>query len=230
MGLPMNFANLRSKTSLIVLSVAVSATLMATDAAAQRRGGGGGGRPAGGGGRPMGQAVARGPVVRGGGRVVVGAPFRGAYYRPYYRGFYGGYGYGWPSFSLGFYAGYPFYGYGYYGYPYYYPSYPSYPYYGYPYGYPYPGYPYAGSNPYPAGYGYGAGAAYSGVRIEGAMPNAEVVADGTSVGIVDDFDGANQRLELTPGSHSIEIRMPGVAPVVYDVNVQPGRTVTLHVR
>jgi len=226
----MNFANLRSKTSIIVLSAAVSATLMATDAAAQRRGGGGGGaRPGGGGGgRPMGQAVARGPVVRGGG--VVGAPFRGAaFYRPYYRGFYGrGYGFGyWPSFSIGFYGGYPFYGYGYYGYPYYYPPYP---YYGYPYGYPYPGYPYAGSTAYPGGYGYGAGAAYSGVRIEGAMPNAEVVADGTSVGIADDFDGANQRLELTPGSHSIEIRMPGVAPVVYDVNVQPGRTVTLHVR
>jgi len=166
----------------------------------------------------------RGGVVRGG----VGAPFRGAYYRPYYRGYgyYGrGYGYGyWPSFSIGFYGGYPFYGYGYYGYPYYYPPYA---YYGYPYGYPYPGYPYAGTA-YPAG--YGAVGAYSGVRIQGAPPNAEVFADGTNVGIVDDFDSGSQRLELTPGAHSIEIHAPGMNAMVYDVNVQPGRTVTLHVR
>ncbi len=180
----------------------------------------------------MGQGVARGPVVRGGGSHVVGAPFRGAYYRPYYRGYYGrGYGYGYgPRFSIGFYAGYPFYGYGYYGYPY--PYYPPYPYYGYPYGYPSAGYPYAGSSAYPGGYGYGSVGvgAYSGVRIQGAPPNAEVFADGTNVGIVDDFDSGSQRLELTPGAHSIEIHAPGMAAMVYDVNVQPGRTVTLHVR
>ena len=45
----------------------------------------------------MGGAVARGPVVRGGGGHVVG-PYRGGgYYRPYYRGYYRpyyGYGYG----------------------------------------------------------------------------------------------------------------------------------------
>ena len=178
--------------------------------------------------------MARGPVVRGGG--VVGAPFRGSYYRPYYRSYYRPYyrpyyGYG-SAFSIGFYAGYPFYGYGYYGYPY---GYYRYPYYGYPYAYPYyGGYPYSyGGYPYsyPAAYGgYGYVEAYSGLRIEGAPPNAEVIADGNSVGIVDDFDGATQRLELTPGAHSIEIRVPGATPMVYDVNVQPGRTVTLHVR
>jgi len=185
----------------------------------------------------MGGAVARGPVVRGGGGHVVGAPYRGGgYYRPYSRGYYRpyygrGYGYGYgPSFSIGFYAGYPFYGYGYYGYPYGY--YRAYPYYGYPYGYPYGGYPYpyAGSYAYPANGGYGYGEAYSGVRIQGAPPNAEVFVDGDNVGIVDDFDGATQRLELTPGAHSIEIRAPGMATMAYDVNTQPGRTVTLHVR
>jgi len=180
----------------------------------------------------MGQGVARGPVVRGGGSHIVGAPFRGAYYRPYYRSYYRPYyrpfyGYG-PTFSFGFYGGYPFYGYGY-GYPYGY--YPPYPYYGYPSGYPYGGYPYAGSNAYPPAYGgYGSVEAYAGVRIQGAPPNAEVFADGNSVGIADDFDGATQRLELTPGAHSIEIRAPGMAAMVYDVNVQPGRTVTLHMR
>jgi hypothetical protein len=193
----------------------------------------------------MGGAVARGPVVRGGGGRVVGAPFRGGgYYRPYYRGYYGrgyGYGYGYgPSFSIGFYGGYPFYGYGYYGYPY--PYYPPYPYYGYPYGYPAAGYPYAGAPGYPAsaypgasaypasGYGSVGVGAYAGVRILGAPPNAEVFADGNNVGIADDFAGANQHLELTPGAHSIEIHAPGMAAMVYDVNVQPGRTVTLRVR
>jgi len=175
--------------------------------------------------------VARGPVVRGGGGRVVGAPYRGGgYYRPYYRGYYGRgygyYGYG-PSFSIGF--GYPFYGYGYYGYPYYYAPYP---YYGYPYGVPYGGYPYAGPSAYPAYGGYGSVGvgAYAGVRILGAPPNAEVFADGSNVGLADDFAGATQHLELTPGAHSIEIHAPGMAAMVYDVNVQPGRTVTLRVR
>jgi len=159
----------------------------------------------------MGQAVPRGSV-RGGGprvvspRVVVRAPFRSYYYRP--------------GISLGFYAGYPFYGYGYYGYPYGYYSRP-YGYYGYPYGYGYG---------YPAAYGYGYGDAYGGVRIQGAPPDAEVLADGYYVGIVDDFDGAFQRLELTPGAHSIEIRAPGMPPIAFDVNIQPGRTVTFHAR
>ena len=164
--------------------------------------------------------MARGPVVRGGGSHVVGSPFRGAYYRPYYRSYYRPYyGYG-PSFSFGFYAGYPFYGYGSYGYPYGYYSRP-YGYYGYPYGYGYPaGY----------GYGYGYGNADGGVRIQGAPPDAEVFADGYYVGIVDDFDGAFQKLELQPGAHSIEIRGPGMPPTAFDVNIQPGRTVTFHVR
>jgi hypothetical protein len=171
-----------------------------------------------------------GPVVRGGGwgggSRVVGAPFRGGYgyYRPFYRSYYRPfYGYG-PRFSFGFYAGYPFYGYGYYGYPYYGYPYYAYPYYGYPYGYINGGYA------YPAYGGYGYAEAYAGVRIEGALPTAEVLADGNVVGIADDFDGAGQRLELTPGTHTIEIRAPGMASMAYDVNVQPGRTVTLHVR
>ena len=54
------------------------------------------------------------------------------------------------------------------------------------------------------------GSPYGGVRIQGAPRNAEVYVDGSYVGIVDDFDGAFQRLELEPGAHSIEIRAPGV--------------------
>ena len=33
--------------------------------------------------------------------------------------------------------------------------------------------------------------------------------DGAYAGIVDDYDGVFQRLDLEPGSHEIEIRSPG---------------------
>jgi hypothetical protein len=57
-----------------------------------------------------------------------------------------------------------------------------------------------------------------------------VYADGYYVGIVDDFDGVFQHLELEPGAHRIEIRGPGLPPTAFDVNIQPGRTITFHVR
>ena len=213
MGPPMNYANLRSKTSFIVVSAAVSAMLVATDAAAQRRGGGGGGRPGGGGGGGdrWDRACRAGPscAVAAGTSAAPyrrSAPYRGSYYRPYYRG--------------GYYR--PYYGRGYgYGYG---PSllgrllrglsvlrlwlrtatrtayYPPAPYYGYPYRATRTvGTRMRGRTAYPATYGgYGSVQAYAGVRILGAPPNAEVFADGNSVGIVDDFDGTYQRLELTP--------------------------------
>jgi hypothetical protein len=138
-------------------------------------------------------------------RIVRAAPYR-SYYRP-------GFGYR-PGFALGFYAGFPYsyYGYGaaYYGYPY--------GYYG-AYGYPYP----------PVGYvGATAGATYGSVRIEGAPREAQVFADGYYVGIVDDFDGAFQHLNLTPGPHRIEIRAAGYPPIEVDVRVEPGQTITYH--
>jgi hypothetical protein len=67
-----------------------------------------------------------------------------------------------------------------------------------------------------------------GVRIQGAPRNAQVFVDGSYAGVVDDFDGTFQRLPLEPGSHEIEIRAPGLPPMTYDVNVQPGQTVTIH--
>jgi carboxypeptidase family protein len=230
-----------SKSITIVLATVVCATVVAADVAAQGRSRGGA-RSGGGRGPSVGRAVPRGGGGGGGGggrvvvrgdrgrsygsrvivapRVVVGAPLR-SYYYPYY-----GYGYRYPyryGRSVGFY--------GRYGYPYGY----GYPYYGYPYGYSYGGY-------YPAGYGYGGygyggygsggygyrGDAYGGVRIQGAVRNAEVYVDGYYAGVVDDFDGAFQRIELESGTHQIEIRAPGFPPLTYDVNVQPGQTLTIH--
>ncbi len=106
------------------------------------------------------------------------------------------------SFSLGFSFGYPRYSYV-------------------PYAYPY--------NAYPYGYGPSYYASrYGGLRITGAPRYAEVLADGYYVGVVDNFDGIFQSLELSPGPHRIEIRANGYDDYVVDVYIQPGRTLTFH--
>jgi hypothetical protein len=211
-------------TSFITASAFVAAlALSVTPAAAQSRGHAASrGAPTRGG--AVGRAVPRvGPAPRIVSRGRVGVvPFRS--YRPYYR---------YPlGLSLGLYGGYPFGYYGAYGYPYGF---------GYPYGYAgfagygsfgyggyygaYPGY-YGGP---PAGYaGVIEGGAYGSVRIESADRDAQVFADGYYVGIVDDFDGTFQHLNLEAGAHRIEIRTPNAPPIAFDVNVQPGRTITYH--
>jgi hypothetical protein len=179
----------------------------------------------------VGRAVPRGPAH-------VYAPQR--YYAPAHRGYYGSpYYYGprvvgyapyypyyypyRPGLTIGFYAGYGYpYGYASYGYgysPYGYRSYYGAAY-G-PYGYPLP----------PAGYvSMSPGQAYGGVRIQGAPLDAQVFVDGYYVGIVDDFDGTYQHVNLEAGRHQIEIRLPGgnVEPLTFDVNVQAGQTITYH--
>ena len=85
----------------------------------------------------------------------------------------------------------------------------------YPYGYT-PAYYF---NPIPGHY-------YGGLRITGAPREAQVFADGYYVGIVDDFDGIFQHLNLETGPHHIEIDLDGYAPVAFDVNIRPGETIT----
>lgn len=93
-------------------------------------------------------------------------------------------------------------------YPYYSPFYPFYgsfgfgwsPYYGYPYGYPYYAYPYQG---------YYYGRAWASARIEVKPRNAQVFLDGYYVGLVDEFDGVFQRLDLPTGDHEISVYLPG---------------------
>jgi len=94
------------------------------------------------------------------------------------------------------------------------------------------GYYYGYNGAYPYGYtprGYYdplPGVAYGGVRITGAPRDAQVFADGYYVGIVDDFDGVFQHVNLQPGPHHIEIQEQGLQPIAFDVMVQPGQTVT----
>jgi hypothetical protein len=86
----------------------------------------------------------------------------------------------------------------------------------------------------PRGYGYAApgyyafvpGQRYGGVRIDLPQRDAQVYVGGYFVGIVDQFDGVFQQLNLEPGPHRIEVRADGYEPIVFDVRVEPGRTIT----
>jgi hypothetical protein len=210
-----------SKSIAIVLTAFVCATAIAADAGAQSRGRTSSGHATVGTAAP--RAVSPRVVTPG---VGFRAPLRSSYY-PYYYGYR-------PGLTIGFGLGYPYY-YGAYGYGYpYYGAYgsPYYSAYGYNgYGYGADGY-YPGAYPAPVAPGYAvrsgyAGAAYGGVRIQGAPRQAEVFVDGYYAGIVDDYDGTFQRLDLQAGPHAIEVRTPG-RPLTYDVNVTPGQTLTIH--
>jgi hypothetical protein len=144
-----------------------------------------------------GRAVPRTGAPPRSGSVRVVRPYRSYYYAPYYYSPFIGYG--------GFYGPYR------YGYAWGYPSF----------GYGYPAYGYG----YPA-YGYGRYRAYGGVRIDLPQKDAEVYVDGYFAGIVDEYDGAFQQLNLEPGAHRIEIRAPGFMTINFEVNIQPGRTIT----
>jgi hypothetical protein len=111
------------------------------------------------------------------------------------------------SYGNGYY-GYPYYGSFYFGYPAYYYAYAGDPaYYGAPayYGHPHdpaaygPGYPNVGS-----------------LRLIVEPEKTKVYVDGYYAGIVDDFDGHFQRLDLSPRPHHVEIRAPGYQPLVFD--------------
>lgn len=199
----------------VVLAAAVAVCLVASPASAQHRRGGGGGHIGGRSGVVVGRAAPRGFFPRTyiapriiSPRVLGIAPYRPYYYR--YR----------PGLTVGFYAGFGYgYPYGYYGYPGYAYGYPGYGYYGPSYGYPLP----------PAGYVVAqSGVAYGGVRIQGAPKEAQVFADGYYMGVVEDFDGPVNHLNLPAGAHRIEIRLEGYQPIAFDVNVQPGQTITYH--
>jgi hypothetical protein len=110
-----------------------------------------------------------------------------------------------------YYYGSAFYGPWWYGAPYWYGAY----WYGAPYWYG--PYAYAG---YPAPY-YGGG---SSLRLEVSPRNAEVFIDGHFAGIVDNFDGFFQHLDLPPGQHDLEIYLAGHRSVKQQVYLQPGKT------
>ena len=87
--------------------------------------------------------------------------------------------------------------------PYYDPFFYADPWYGYQ--YPYPMRPY--------GYGYRMAEPEASVRLEVKPKEAEVYIDGYYAGVVDDFDGTFQRLNVPPGEHEIELWLDGYRTV-----------------
>lgn len=75
-------------------------------------------------------------------------------------------------------------------------------------------------------------AGHAGSDIEGALRlkvkpvEASVYVDGYYAGVVDDFDGVFQRLQLEPGPHHLEIRLPEHDDLSFDVMIQPDHTTT----
>jgi hypothetical protein len=103
--------------------------------------------------------------------------------------------------------------------PYYYRPYFYSPF-GYGYGYGHGGYGYGPGYGF-GGYGYG----YGEVRLEVKPKTAKVYVDGAYAGVVDDFDGWYQRLEVSPGAHKIVVREPGFTPYVETIRALPGQDV-----
>jgi hypothetical protein len=59
------------------------------------------------------------------------------------------------------------------------------------------------------------------VRLQVEPKDAQVYVDGYYAGIVDEFDGHFQHLDLSPRPHHVEIRAPGHPPLAFDVVIQP---------
>jgi hypothetical protein len=99
--------------------------------------------------------------------------------------------------------------------------------YGYPglysYGLPgsYPSYSAYGDAPYP----FDPQGPTGRLRLKIEPAEGEVYVDGYYAGIVDDFDGRFQHLDMSPGTHHVEVRAPGYRPLQFDIIIQQRRTV-----
>ena len=93
------------------------------------------------------------------------------------------------------------------------PFWPAFGYYTNPYGYAaYPPDPFASEGPTGA------------IRLKVTPRDAAVYVDGYYAGIVDDFDGHFQHLNLTSGPHHIEISASGYEALAFDVDIQAHHT------
>jgi PEGA domain-containing protein len=141
----------------------------------------------------------------------------------------------WPANASAQYHGHPGHFHGavfvrapYYYHPYYYPWY-GYGFgigfgFGYPYPYPYP-YGYGWYPPYPY---YGGYYDYTGsARLEVTPREAQVYVDGYFAGVVDDFDGMFQRLNLEPGEHDLALYLEGYRTVHQRVLFRRGTTLKI---
>jgi hypothetical protein len=65
------------------------------------------------------------------------------------------------------------------------------------------------------------------MRLQVTPREAQVFIDGYFAGIVDNFDGAFQRLRLQAGEHSLQLFLQGHRLYTQDVYLQPGNTFTV---
>lgn len=65
-----------------------------------------------------------------------------------------------------------------------------------------------------------------GVQLDVLPWSADVYVDGVRAGRVEDFRGYYRHLELPAGPHVIAIVKPGAEPLVADIVIVPGRTLT----
>jgi hypothetical protein len=171
---------------LLPLAVFALTLLWPLSADAQRRGRPGGG--GGGGGRPpvvVQPVPARPVIVAPRARVGIGIGVRRAYPASFYRGW--GYGFYDPSWMGWGFAGGPWYGQGWYG----------------------PGAWGGGWGPGWGGGWGGWGQPFGSARLQVRPRQAEVYIDGALAGLVDDFDGFFQRLQVEPGEHEVTIYLDG---------------------
>lgn len=88
-------------------------------------------------------------------------------------------------------------------------------------------YPMYGQYPYPYPYGYPYGYRYgnwASARIEVKPKNAQVYIDGYYVGIVDQFDGVFQRLDVPTGGHELTVYLAGYRSFHEKAMFRPGAT------
>jgi hypothetical protein len=108
----------------------------------------------------------------------------------------------------------------------------------------YPGQAYPG---YGSGYLYGSGYGYydlggysdtgapgragaartiatGGLRLETQPESAQVFVDGYYTGLVEDYGLRGKILDLTAGSHHVELRASGYAPFSFEVSITPNET------
>jgi hypothetical protein len=64
------------------------------------------------------------------------------------------------------------------------------------------------------------------VRLKVNESAAKVYIDGALAGVVDDFDGLTDHLELAEGKHQLELRLDGYQTFTTEIDVKAGRTRT----
>ena len=64
-------------------------------------------------------------------------------------------------------------------------------------------------------------------RIKANVSQAKVYVDGALAGVVDEFDGLKDHLELESGKHTVELRADGYVTASADIVVSSGKTRTV---